>query len=83
MQVEALEILLDSHITDQKHFTKIPFSERWRRSQQNEQVPFWNNACGVGNCRSYSNDGSGRYKYWNFSATTHRISGTSGCDSDA
>jgi len=60
MQVEVVEILLDSHITGQKKFTKIPFSERWRR-QQNEKVTFWNNAFGVGHCSSYSNDGSGRY----------------------
>jgi hypothetical protein len=61
MQVEVLEILLDSHITDQKKFTQISFSENWRRRQQNEKVTFWNNAFCVGNCRSYSNDGSGRY----------------------
>jgi hypothetical protein len=61
MQVEVLEILLDSHITDQKNFTKIPFSERWRRRQQNEKVTFWNNFFGIGNCSSYSNDGTGRY----------------------
>ncbi len=36
----------------------------------------------AGNCSSYSNDGRGRYKYWNFSATTHRVCGTSGCDSN-
>jgi len=61
MQVEVFEILLDSHIAGQKKFTKMPFSERWRRRQQNEEVTFWNNVFGVGNCRSYSNDGSGRY----------------------
>jgi hypothetical protein len=25
---------------------------------KNEKVTFWNNALGVGNCRSYPNDGS-------------------------
>jgi hypothetical protein len=63
MQVEVLEILLDSRITDQKNFTKIPFSERWRRRQQNEEVTFWNNAFGVGNCCSYPNDGTSRYTH--------------------
>jgi hypothetical protein len=63
MQVEVLEILLDSHITDQKHFTKIPFSEKWRRRQQDEKVTFWNNFFGIGNCSSYSNDGTGRYTH--------------------
>jgi hypothetical protein len=48
MQVEVLEILLDSHITDQKAVTKIPFSERWRRRQQNEKVTLWNNPFSVG-----------------------------------
>jgi hypothetical protein len=73
MQAEVLEILLDSHITDQKKFTQIPFSEGWRRRQQNEKVTFWNNPFSVGKCLSYHDDGSGRYKYWNFSTTTHRI----------
>jgi len=31
------------------------------RRQQNEEVTFWNNLFSVGNCRSYSNDGRGRY----------------------
>ena len=31
--------------------------------QENEEGPFWNNAFGVGNCRSYSNDGTGRYTH--------------------
>jgi hypothetical protein len=63
MQVEVLEILLDSHITDQKNFTKIPFSERWRRRQQDEKVTFWNNFFGIGNCCSHSNHGTGRYTH--------------------
>ena len=33
------------------------------RRQQYEEVTFWNNAFGVGNCRSYSNDGTGRYTH--------------------
>jgi len=31
--------------------------------QQNEEVTFCNNAFGVGNCRSYSNDGTDRYTH--------------------
>jgi hypothetical protein len=28
---------------------------------KNEEVTFWNNAFGVGNCSPYPNDGSGKY----------------------
>jgi len=33
------------------------------RRQQNEKVTLWNSAFGVGNCSSYSNDGTGRYTH--------------------
>ena len=82
MQVEDLEIVLDSHVTDQKKFAKMPFSQRWKKREQNEEVTFGNNAFWVASCRSYSNDGSGRYWRSYFSATTHRIRGTSGGGSD-
>jgi hypothetical protein len=41
----------------------MPFSETWRRRQQNEKVTFWNNFFGIGNCSSYPNDGTGKYKH--------------------
>jgi hypothetical protein len=82
MEVEVLESFLDSHITDQNHITGAPFLERWRERQRNEEVTFWNNAFGVGNCRSYSDDGGGEHKYWNSSAASyHLYYGTGGnCD---
>jgi len=82
MQVEVLEIFLDSRITDQNHFTKAPFSQRWRKREQNEEVTFWNNAFGVGNCRSYSNDGRSEHKYWNSSAASYHIYYGTGGHSD-
>jgi hypothetical protein len=30
---------------------------------KNEKVTFWNNAFGTGNCSSYPNDGTGKYKH--------------------
>ncbi len=81
MQVEDLEIVLDSHVTDQKKFAEIPFSQRWEKREQNEKDTFGNNAFRVANCRSDSNYGTGRYWRSYFSATTHRIRGTSGGDS--
>jgi hypothetical protein len=82
MQAEDLEIVLDSHVTDEKKFAKMPFSQRWKKREQNEKDTFGNNAFCVTNCRSYSNDGTGSYWRSYFSATTHRIRGTSGGDSD-
>jgi hypothetical protein len=81
-QVEVLESLLASHIIDQKHFTKKPSLERWRRRQQNEEGTFWNNAFGVGNCLSYSNDGTGEHKYWNSSAAGYHLYYGTGGNSD-
>ena len=52
------------------------------RRQQNEEVTFWNNPFSLGKCLSYHDDGSGRYKYWNFSATAHRICRTTRGDRD-
>jgi hypothetical protein len=43
------------------------------RKDQNEEVISWDNAFGVGICLTFFNDGSGRYKYRNFSATPDRI----------
>jgi hypothetical protein len=34
MQVEHLEIVLDSHIKDQEKFTEIAIAERWKKRQQ-------------------------------------------------
>jgi hypothetical protein len=34
-----------------------------KRRQQNEEVTFRNNAFGTGNCSSYPNDGTGKYKH--------------------
>jgi len=34
---------------------------KWR--EKNEEVSFWNNAFGTGNCSSYPNDGAGKYKH--------------------
>jgi len=76
------EVLLDFHVTDLKKSIKMPFSQRWRKREQNEKVTYWNNAFCVAYCRSYSNDGTGRYWRSYLSATTHRIRGTSGGDSD-
>jgi len=82
MQVEVLESFLDSHITDQNHITGASFLEWWRERQQDEEVSFWNNAFGVGNYRTYSNDGRGEHKYWDSSAAScHLYYGTGGnCD---
>ena len=52
-------------------------------SRPKEAVIRENPAGGAGHCRSYSNDGRGRYTYWNFSPTPHRLSRTAGCDRDA
>jgi hypothetical protein len=41
--------------------------------QQNEQVTFGDNPFGVIDCRSQSNNGTSKYKYWNCSATAHHI----------
>jgi hypothetical protein len=43
-----------------------------KRRQKNEKVTFGDNFFGVGDCRSYSNNGTSEYRYWNFSAT-HQI----------
>jgi hypothetical protein len=40
---------------------------------KNDKVILWNIAFGVGNYRSYSSNGRGKHRYWNFSAATHRI----------
>jgi hypothetical protein len=53
------------------------------RRQQNEKGTFGDNALGVGNGRPSSGNGRGKYKYWDFSATAHRISGASECNSVA
>jgi hypothetical protein len=33
------------------------------KGEKNEKVTFWNNFFGIGNCSSYSNDGTGRYTH--------------------
>jgi hypothetical protein len=53
-----------------------------KNRQQNEEVTFGNNPFSLGKCLSYHDDGSGRYQYWNFSATAHRICRTTGGDRD-
>jgi UTP:GlnB (protein PII) uridylyltransferase len=54
MHVEDLEIVLGSHVTDQKKFTKVPFPQRWRKREQNEKVTFGNNAFCVANTNAFN-----------------------------